>query len=148
MKLCFDLIGFNRKFPSVHSKSKWILPMTLGRFEQRVLGSTRQARLTFSEDFHVTERYRLMLTDSTDKYTRVFQEWRWALQHTSLSTQRELARLSLRCILQHQAQGRQFVTLRSSITTITPTLSSTQLFKRCFEIPHQNRIIDINTTNL
>ncbi len=62
--------------------------------------------------------------------TCMFQEWRWALQPTSPSTQREQARPSLRCILQHRAQERQFVTLRSSITTITPTLSSTRLFSR------------------
>lgn len=60
----------------------------------------------------------------------VFQVWRWALQHTSPSSQKELARPSLRCISQRQAQERRFVTLRSSITTITPTLSSTRLFNR------------------
>lgn len=60
----------------------------------------------------------------------MFQEWRWALQPTSPSTQRELARPSLRCISQQQVQEKRFVTLRSSITTITPTLSSTRLFNR------------------
>lgn len=62
--------------------------------------------------------------------TRVFQEWRWALQPTSPFTPREPVKPNLRFILRQRAQERQFETLRSLITTTTPTLSSTPLFNR------------------
>lgn len=80
-----------------------------------------------SFDAIITITVHLKLSTNT---ARVFQAWRWALQPISPFIRRELERPSLRCILQHQAPERLFVTLRSSIITITPTLSSTQLCNR------------------
>lgn len=45
LKIIFN-IGVDRKFPSVHSKSKWIHPMMLARWERRDPDSTRQVRST------------------------------------------------------------------------------------------------------